>query len=191
MDLKSLRQTGWWPTEHADRSPGGDPAGSHARVLDAMAQAAFTNVRTYSNCCRSTLMAVQQHLGLNDPAAVRASTTLAGGIGGTGETCGALLGALMAIGTALGPEEACADAQPSDRLARETATKMVHWFGQAFSGSRCYDVQRHMVGFACDDPSKADAWREANGSMGCALACAEAAREAGRLILTARDQEET
>ena len=186
MNRHPLFHSGWTPEERADHRKGGDPAGSEARILDAVARSAFTNLRAYSNCCRSTLDAVAQHIGPRDEALIRASSTLAGGIAGTGETCGAIVGALMAIGAALRSEDLL-DGE-NDLLARRTAKAMVARFTELFSGTRCYAVQEHIIGWRCDDPTKEEAWLEADGPIGCALVCAEAARDAARLILEARSR---
>lgn len=171
----------WGPIEHADYSDPSIPAASQEKLLDIIAKSAFDNLRAYSNCCRSTLWAVQTHLRMEDPGTLRASTTLAGGIAGEGETCGALLGALMAIGQALGSDRFAPDERYA--LARKAAKRMVDAFADAFGGTRCYTVQETLVGWRCDDASKTQAWREANGQIACASACAHAARTAARIIL--------
>lgn len=173
----------WGPVEQVDYTDPSVPAASREKLLDIIAKSAFDNLRAYSNCCRSTLWAIQTHLHLEDAGTLKASTTLAGGIAGKGETCGALLGALMAIGLALGSDRV--DPSESRLLARNAGTAMAEAFTEAFGGTRCYTVQESLVGWRCDDPSKAEAWREANGQIACASACALAARTAARIILDA------
>jgi len=94
----------WGPKELAAYSGATTPEEVRLKLLDVIAKSAFNNLRAYSNCCRSTLLAVQTHLRLPDPGTIQASSALAGGIAGTGETCGSVLGGLMAIGQALGWE---------------------------------------------------------------------------------------
>jgi C_GCAxxG_C_C family probable redox protein len=50
------------------------------------------------NCAQSVLAAYGPQLGLDRETATRVSAPFGGGIGGTGETCGAVTGALMVIG---------------------------------------------------------------------------------------------
>jgi len=164
------------------------PEELRAKLLDAIAQSAFTNLRTYSNCSRSTLRAVQEHLETRCEGTVPASVTLAGGIGGTGETCGTVLGALMAIGEALGPDSMMDSAQ--DARAKAAARAFVVWFNEEYGGTRCFQVQDALVGWHCDEASKVEAWQEAGGPTGCALVCGEAARTAARLILEEWDSYE-
>ena len=162
--------------------------GSRERRLDVVAKAAFNNLRAYSNCCRAVLFAVQTHLRMPDDGALRATSTLAGGIGGTGETCGALLGALMAIGLALGPE-AFDDLETYEEAGR-AAREMVGRFSERSGGTRCHTVQETLVGWHCDrnDPEEATRWLKEGGSRACAWACGEAARDAADLILTVRSE---
>ena len=171
----------WGPVEQADYSDPSIPAASQEKLLDIIAKSAFDNLRAYSNCCRSTLWAIQTHLRLEDAGTLSASTALAGGIAGSGETCGALLGALMAIGQTLGSDRF--DPDESYVRARKSAKTMTDAFAEAFGGTRCYTVQETLIGWRCDDTSKVQAWREANGQIACASACAHAARTAARIIL--------
>jgi len=153
-------------------------------VPDQAAKTAFDNLRTYSNCCRATLWALQTHLDLPGEGAWRATATLSGGLG-RGETCGALIGALMGLGLALGP--ASVDDLAADERARQAKLDLVERFATMFTSTRCYEVQEYLVGWRRDDPSKADAWERDNGPVACALLCAEAARASAQIILLARN----
>jgi C_GCAxxG_C_C family probable redox protein len=174
----------WGPQEKAIYDTN-ESVGSRDRVLDAIAKAAFNNLRAYSNCCRSVLWALQTHLRLDDEGTLRASTTLAGGVAGTGETCGALLGALMAIGLVTGPLD-FTDLE-ADSSVRAAAKEMVNRFIEVLGSTRCYGVQDKLVGWHCDEPAKIDAWRREGGPIACAWACGEAARMAAELILNAKE----
>lgn len=50
------------------------------------------------NCAQSVLLAVCEELSLCSDAVMKAATPFGRGIGGSGEICGALAGAVMAIG---------------------------------------------------------------------------------------------
>ena len=169
------------PQERAAYDGSAAPTERRAKRLDAVAKAAFNNLRAYSNCCRSTLWALQTHLRLDAPDVLKASTTLAGGIGGTGETCGAVIGALMAIGLAQGSLDT--EDLESDRAAREAARRFVERFTERFHSTRCYGLQEATIGWRCDDPSLEEKWLAADGPLACASVCAEAARIAADLIL--------
>jgi len=161
---------------------------SRRKLLDAIAQSAFTNLRTYSNCCRSTLWAVQTHLRLPDTGMIQACSALAGGIAGTGETCGSVIGGLRAIGQALG-SDGYHDIE-RDLRARAADKAFVESFTEALGSTRCYGVQESLIGWICDDVSKAQAWQDANGPSACAAACGLAARMAAEQVLQSFDSQQ-
>jgi len=150
-------------------------------MLDAVSWLAFSNLCVYGNCCRSTLWAIQTHRRKEEPATLRASAVLAGGLCGTGETCGAILGGLIAIG------EAAASQDFTDLATYEAANKKAKRFLEEltaiYGSTRCFAIQKAIMGWACDDPSKAQAWQEAGGPVACAGVCAEAARHAAAILL--------
>jgi C_GCAxxG_C_C family probable redox protein len=57
------------------------------------------------HCAESVLMAVCRELGVENALVPRIATAFGGGMGRSGEVCGAVTGALMAIGVKLGREE--------------------------------------------------------------------------------------
>lgn len=171
------------PGDRAAYDGSTDSAELHAKRLDAVARAAFGNLRAYSNCCRSTLWALQTHLHLEGPDVLRAASALAGGIAGTGETCGAVIGALMAIGLAIGPQHPTR----SDASCRPVAARFVERFTTMFGTTRCYGIQEATLGWRCDAPALVEKWRADGGPIACANVCSEAARIAADLILGESD----
>jgi len=151
------------------------------KILDAIAQSAFTSLGVYGNCCRSVLWAIQTHLRKEDAATLRASAVLAGGICGTGQTCGTVLGGLMAIGELLGAEDFrdLASYELANAKAKEFADRMREIYGS----TNCFEVQEAVMGWCCDDPDKAAEWLEAGGPTACAGVCSQAAQLAAAIIL--------
>jgi len=174
------------PELHASYSVDVPPEEARLRQLDVIAKSAFNNLRAYSNCCRSTLWAVQTHLHLPDEGTFRACSCLAGGIAGSGETCGAVLGGMMAIGLALGSDRL--PARDRDLPARISAKAFVDAFVERIGSTRCFDVQEALIGWRCDDASKVQAWHDADGPHACAAVCGFAARLAAGLVLEQQDQ---
>ena len=181
---EELAERDWGARREAAYDVPGARAATRERILDVVARNAFDNLRAYSNCCRATLWAIDTHLHVADREALRATTTLAGGVAGSGETCGALLGALMAVGFALATDD-LTDLD-ADKAVREAGKRCAAKFKELLGSTRCWEVQETIVGWRCDDPSKDDAWKSAGGGVACAAVCAEAARIAAAIILDAR-----
>ncbi|MBW1703390.1 MAG: C_GCAxxG_C_C family protein, partial [Deltaproteobacteria bacterium] len=78
---------------------------SRDELLDKIEKAAHDYERDFHGCSRCVLKPLQDHLNLGDDASLKASTTLAAGVAMRGETCGALLGGLLAVGIVTASEE--------------------------------------------------------------------------------------
>lgn len=87
----------------------------------------------------------------------------------------------MVIGQALGSDGY--HEVERDVVAKAAAKAFIESFVEVIGSTRCYGVQESLVGWVCDDPSKTQAWHEANGPIGCAAVCGLAARLAADLIL--------
>jgi C_GCAxxG_C_C family probable redox protein len=111
----------------------------------------------YRGCSQTTLLALQENLGLGDLWTFKAATGFTGGVAGKGVgPCGALLGGMMAIGIEFGRgslEEAGApreggQGRPSNlsrtsELCRELWAKFTGEYGGRWS---CFDIQEHVYG---------------------------------------------
>jgi len=164
--------------------------GSREKILDAVAIAAYNNNRTYEGCTRCVLAALQEHLQLASPqgfeACLKASTGLAAGVARMGETCGALTGAIMALGLEFG----------SERLALfdayvETMTLSRRAFGafkEMYGTVNCTQIQEQVLGRRYDFTKEEDrdAWYADGGLHQCPTVCAQAARIAAEIILENR-----
>ncbi len=60
--------------------------------------------RDYSGCSQSVLGALQEEFGIGNKESFKAATLLSGGIVRQGDTCGAIVGALSALGLVSGRE---------------------------------------------------------------------------------------
>ena len=171
----------WIPRRTADYDTLPFVPATREKILDAIAQSAFTNLVVCGNCCRSVLWAIQTHLREEEPATLRASAVLAGGICGTGQTCGTVLGGLMAIAESLASD----DFRDLDayELANASAKGFADRVHATYGSTNCYEIQETMMGWRCDDPGKLEAWVQAGGPMACAGLCAQVARLAAAIIL--------
>lgn len=168
------------------------PPGSRQKVVDAVAKAAYNNNRTYEGCTRCVLQALNEHLGLTTPEGrddcIKASTALAAGVARMGETCGALTGAVMAIGLEYGSGRL----DQFDRYV-ETMNKariLFRQFKELYGSVKCTDIQEKVLGrrYDFDKEEDREAWYKDGGLDKCPGVCAAAARIAAEIILEDREK---
>ena len=159
---------------------------SKKMLLDRIAWDAYYNDRVYQGCARCVLFALHTHLRFGDVEVLKAGTALSGGVARAGETCGALLGSIIAIGLVLGSDEL------EDRSAYEKAMKAAHEmyrrFKREIGGTLCFEIQKELFGRSFNFNKDADVrtWRKAGGLEKCPMVCAIAARIGADIILRAR-----
>ena len=170
--------------ERADYNTRQVEPGSREKLLDRVAWAAYYNDRVYEGCSRSVLKALQSHLHMSDGGALRASTALAGGVARMGETCGALIGGIMAIGLAFGREE-LEDIQ-AYRDTMDASRQMYNRFKEEFGSATCAGIQKKLFGrgFDLNREEESEAWYKAGGLEKCPMVCAVGARFAADIILS-------
>jgi C_GCAxxG_C_C family probable redox protein len=150
----------------------------------------------YSGCSQSVLLALQEAFGIGDLESFKAATVLSGGVARMGETCGALLGGLLALGLVVGREDitdtqAYRDAMvPSVEIIKEFQQRLQETFGfsEPLENTICKDIQKRIYGESYDltNPVSYKAFLDAggHGDMGCPLVCAVAAEVTAEKLLT-------
>jgi len=163
--------------------------GSREKLLDRVAWAAYYNDRVYEGCSRSVLEALQHHLHLGDGEALKASTALAGGVARMGESCGALMGGLMAIGLVVGCEEL--ENIQAYRDTMEASYEVYNRFKEEIGSTICFEIQKSLLGRSFDfkRDEEAEEWYKAGGLGKCPMVCAIAARITADVILTLKGVE--
>ena len=78
--------------------------------------------RDYSGCAQSVLGALQEEFGIGNKDSFKAATVLSGGIARQGDTCGAIVGALSALGLVSGRERI--EDTEAYKAAMESSTKV-------------------------------------------------------------------
>ncbi len=76
------------------------------------------------NCCESVLLGLCDYLGIWSELVPQIATGFGGGIGHTGDICGAITGAVMALGIRYGRKN------PQDKITRDQLYQMVEKFLQ-------------------------------------------------------------
>lgn len=119
---------------------------------------------------------------------LKAGSGLAGGVAVQGETCGALTGAIMAIGCVAGRER-LEDIERYQR-AKEPAKEMYGRFRGEVGHSLCAEIHKIKYGrvYHLSDPAEAKAFHTDGGHSrtGCPEVCGIAARTAADIILRLR-----
>jgi C_GCAxxG_C_C family probable redox protein len=156
---------------------------SKEKLLDRIAWDAYYNDRVYQGCTRCVLNALQTHLHLGTGEVLKASTAFSGGVARMGETCGALIGGIMAIGLVLGSDKL--EDMTAYRETIEASYKMYNKFKKEMGSTICFEIQNRLFGRSFDFKKNAEAkkWRKAGGLEKCPMVCAIAARIAADIIL--------
>jgi C_GCAxxG_C_C family probable redox protein len=156
-------------------------------TLNRLEEKAGDYEELFGSCSQGTLLAVQEAFNLENAQVLKAATAMPG-IALRGETCGAVIGAMMALGLAFGREK------PDDWSAVQKTTKacrkLCKDFEALFGSCNCREVQHHIFGrsYELTDLKDMKAFAEADALKKCRLPAGKAARIAGELILGDSDK---
>jgi len=160
---------------------------SREGLLDKIEETAHNYERDYHGCSRCTLLALQEHLNLGDDLTFQASTPFAGGIAFRGETCGALLGGLFAIGLATASKEI----EDEEALFRSLAAgfRFCRRFEKEMGTTLCRDILKARLGryFNLADPNEYEEAKKAGIYDVCPKVVGKASRLAAEFILELRE----
>ncbi|MFQ6121890.1 MAG: C-GCAxxG-C-C family protein [Dehalococcoidales bacterium] len=150
----------------------------------------------YSGCAQAVLGTLQDEFGIGNKESFKAITALSGGIARRGETCGAIVGALSALGLVIGRERKedievyKAIMEPSQEICNRFREELKKQFG--FDGelesTLCKDIQQKIYGkfFKMWTPEGIQEFYDAGGhskTIGCPIVCGIAAQLAAEKIL--------
>jgi C_GCAxxG_C_C family probable redox protein len=107
-------------------------------------------------------LSFKEYFGIQDSLLPRLATGFGGGIGHKGSVCGALTGAVMAIGMKMGRTD------PKDRKTLRNVYEKCHqfWdqFEKEFGSNLCYNI----IGIHLDNEEELKKWLAAGGREKCA-----------------------
>jgi C_GCAxxG_C_C family probable redox protein len=156
----------------------------------------------HSGCSQAVLLSLQDEFGIGNEEVFKAATVLSGGVARHGETCGAVIGALMGLGLLVGREEM--EDTETYREAMEPSTQLMERFKEELkkqfgfegelNGTLCKQIHGKIYGRAFDmtDPDDYQAFLDAGGhsDTGCFKVCGIAGQVGAEKILEQmRDQE--
>jgi C_GCAxxG_C_C family probable redox protein len=149
----------------------------------------------YGGCSQAVLSALQDGLHIGNTETLKAATVLPGGGGWRGETCGALIGALMALGIVIGREKL----EDTDKYSKameisqdiikrfKNELHLSFGFNEALKNTLCSHIQEKIFGrhFNLADSNEKQAFIDAGGrtEKGCGTTCAIAAEIAAQKLL--------
>jgi len=154
---------------------------------------------TMSGCSQAVISALQEGLNIGDSNSLKAATAFAGGMSRRGESCGALVGALMVLGIEEGREKledlprlqsTIADGYA---LSNEFMRRLEKEWGlkKPLPSTLCRDIQQALYGRSwnlADEVQRADFISSGGHSdNGCLKVCGIAAEVTAEMILKKRE----
>jgi C_GCAxxG_C_C family probable redox protein len=156
---------------------------SKEELLDKIEDAASNCEKLFHGCSRCVFKALQDHLDLGDGSCLKASTPLAAGVAMRGETCGALLGGLLAVGVITAKE----NLEDADALNNSVASgfRLARKVEKEFGTTNCTRIQSDRLGrfYNLADPEQYGAFIEAGGYVECPKVVGKIARMTAEFIL--------
>ena len=155
---------------------------SKEEVLRQLDEKAREYLVISGNCAQSSFKALSEQFELGNGTTLKALTPFPG-IALRGETCGAVVGSLLALGLVFGRDRLddwdgyIGSLRPSRAFCRA--------FEKEFGSTMCGEVLRTLFGrtFNLADPAEAEEWRKAGADEKCPIAVTGACRMAAEIIL--------
>lgn len=123
---------------------------------------ALSNMQKYGSCCTGVLATYSPELGIGKDLAAGLGRGMAGGIGGTGQVCGAVSGAVMVIGLKTTDTNNIND-MAAGLKTMETAQEFLLRFKEKHSSILC----RELIGHDISTPENREAAMKANAYANC------------------------
>jgi C_GCAxxG_C_C family probable redox protein len=144
------------------------------------------------NCAQGTLQALQEEFNLGDTQVLKAASWMPGLVSRK-ETCGALLGGLMALGLAFGRDSLRVPSYQTPEGIRsywenkKRAWRFCKTFRREFGSTMCGDIRPQIMGKDYDtmNPEELKQFIIDGGAKKCRLPAEKAAQIAAEIILEA------
>ncbi len=142
--------------------------------------------RKYGGCSQCVIASIRDVIGGVEDSIFKAATGLAGGVGLSGNTCGALTGAVLVIGNFLGRGyDQFADPERIRFRNFELVRRMVARFEEEYGSTLCRHIQEKIMGrsYKLYDEDEHKAFIEAGGHDDkCPAVVGKAARWAAEIL---------
>lgn len=164
---------------------------SREELLNKIEETAHDYEKEFHGCSRCVFKALQDYLDLGDGASLKASTPLAAGIAMRGETCGAFIGGLLAVGIVTAKE----DLKDTNALNSSLAAgfRLAKKVEKEFGTTNCTKIQTDRLGrfYSLADPEQYKAFIEAGGYVECPKVVGKIARMTAEFILDYLEKNKT
>ena len=107
-------------------------------------EVALASMQKYGSCCSGVLAVYASEVGMDQDLAGAAGRGMAGGIGGLGNVCGAVSGAVMAIGLKMTNADNINDVETGFKTM-EIAREFVARFEEQHSSIQCRELIGHDI----------------------------------------------
>jgi C_GCAxxG_C_C family probable redox protein len=136
------------------------------------------------HCAQSSFLALNEHFSLGGEQVIKALTPLPG-VAERGETCGAVIGPLMAFGLIYGRDQLQMDNWEKYQESLVPAGKLCTQFEQEFGSTMCHEVQKVKFGkcYHLTDSNELRQFQEAGATDHCSDVVRKAVRMAAEIIL--------
>ena len=134
------------------------------------------------NCAQTSFLALQEQFGLDNGSILKALTVFPG-IALRGETCGAVVGCLMALSLVYGRERL--DDREGYTRSLRPGRRFCRSFEKEFGSTMCGDIVELVFGkrYNLADQTEAEEWRKAGAQGKCTAVVTAAVRIAAKIII--------
>jgi C_GCAxxG_C_C family probable redox protein len=156
------------------------------KVLGGLNEKVKEYLMLSGNCAQTSFLTLQDQLGLEDGAILKALTPFPG-IALRGETCGVVIGSLMALGLVFGRDRKNLDDWQAYLSSLPPARKFCRRFETEYGSTMCGDVVEKEFGrkFNLADPVESMEWFNCGAIEKCGAVIAKGVQIAAEIILDA------
>lgn len=159
------------------------------KLLSEVYELAFENERNYTGCSQTVLAALREKFSEVSSDVFKAGSALAGGVARQGESCAALIAAIMAVSAVVGRERL--EDMEQYQKAMDPAIKVYDKFKEQIGHTICAEIHKIRYGrrYKLYLPEEREVFRDVGcrNPKGCPVVCGTAARIAAEAILDIKD----
>ncbi|MEA1922541.1 MAG: C-GCAxxG-C-C family protein [Pseudomonadota bacterium] len=156
---------------------------SNESLLNDLDEKVAKHLLISRNCAQTSFVSLQEQFGLEGGTILKALTPFPG-VALRGETCGAVIGSLMALGLIFGREEL--DDQEGFSASLIPAREFCHRFEKELGSTMCSDILESEFGKRYDltDPLQVAEWQAAGSLDKCTAVVKKATQIVAEIIIS-------